>query len=155
LRLLSALSLTLFVLVASLMPATAQSGSASSTLEPLQIMTASGRHDFSVEVMRTDEERARGLMYRRFMAANRGMLFDFKTEQPINMWMKNTYLPLDMIFIARNGSVTHVVADTEPLSERIISSNGPAFAVLEVNAGIAAKIGLKPGDRVQHPMFRP
>ncbi len=154
-RLLSALSLTLFVLVASLMPATAQSGSASSTLEPLQIMTASGRHDFSVEVMRTDEERARGLMYRRFMAANRGMLFDFKTEQPINMWMKNTYLPLDMIFIARNGSVTHVVADTEPLSERIISSNGPAFAVLEVNAGIAAKIGLKPGDRVQHPMFRP
>ena len=154
-RLLSALSLTLFVLVASLMPATAQSGSASSTLEPLQIMTASGRHDFSVEVMRTDEERARGLMYRRFMAANRGMLFDFKTEQPIIMWMKNTYLPLDMIFIARNGSVTHVVADTEPLSERIISSNGPAFAVLEVNAGIAAKIGLKPGDRVQHPMFRP
>jgi uncharacterized membrane protein (UPF0127 family) len=155
LRLLSALSLTLFVLMASLMPAKAQSGSASSTLEPLQIMTASGRHDFSVEVMRTDEERARGLMYRRFMAANRGMLFDFKTEQPINMWMKNTYLPLDMIFIARNGSVTHVVADTEPLSERIISSNGPAFAVLEVNAGIAAKISLKPGDRVQHPMFRP
>ncbi len=94
-------------------------------------------------------------MHRRYMAANRGMLFDFKTEQPVSMWMKNTYLSLDMIFISRNGSVTHVAADTEPLSERIISSNGPAFAVLEVNAGIAAKIGLKVGDRVQHPIFKP
>ncbi len=89
------------------------------------------------------------------MPEYQGMLFVFPVRTAHCMWMKNTYLPLDMIFIARNGSVTHVVADTEPLSERIISSNGPAFAVLEVNAGIAAKIGLKPGDRVQHPMFRP
>lgn len=154
-RLLSALSLIALVMFSGLAPASAQGAPGGSKLEPLQITTASGRHEFSVEVMRTDEERARGLMHRRYMAANRGMLFDFKTEQPVSMWMKNTYLSLDMIFISRNGSVTHVAADTEPLSERIISSNGPAFAVLEVNAGIAAKIGLKVGDRVQHPMFKP
>ena len=108
---------------------------------------------FAIEVMRTDEERARGLMFRRFMPADRGMLFDFKTEQPVLMWMKNTYIPLDMIFISRNGTVTSVAANTEPMSERTISSGPPAFAVLEVNAGVAAKIGLKPGDRVVHGLF--
>ena len=125
------------------------------TTEPLEIVTASGRHLFAIEVMRTDAERSRGLMFRRFMPADRGMLFDFKTEQPVMMWMKNTYIPLDMIFMSRNGTVTHVAADTEPMSERTISSGPPAFAVLEVNAGVAAKIGLKPGDRVVHPMFAP
>jgi uncharacterized membrane protein (UPF0127 family) len=123
------------------------------TTEPLEIVTASGRHTFAVEVMRTDEERARGLMFRRFMPADRGMLFDFKTEQPVLMWMKNTYIPLDMIFISRNGTVTSVAANTEPMSERTISSGPPAFAVLEVNAGVASKIGLKPGDRVVHGLF--
>ena len=123
------------------------------TTEPLEIVTASGRHMFAIEVMRTDEERGRGLMFRRFMPADRGMLFDFKTEQPVLMWMKNTYIPLDRIFMSRNGTVTHVAANTEPMSERTISSGPPAFAVLEVNAGVAAKIGLKPGDRVVHGLF--
>jgi len=123
------------------------------TTDPLEIVTARGRHVVAVEVMRTDEERARGLMFRRFMPADRGMLFDFKTEQPVLMWMKNTYIPLDMIFISRNGTVTSVAANTEPMSERTISSGPPAFAVLEVNAGVAAKIGLKPGDRVVHGLF--
>ena len=123
------------------------------TTEPLEIVTASGRHMFAIEVMRTDEERGRGLMFRRFMPADRGMLFDFKTEQPVLMWMKNTYIPLDMIFMSRNGTVTHVAANTDPMSERTISSGPPAFAVLEVNAGVAAKIGLKPGDRVVHGLF--
>jgi uncharacterized membrane protein (UPF0127 family) len=146
-----ALSLSLF----TVQPAVAQAPVADAPLEKLEIQTASGKHGFQVEVMRTDEQRARGLMYRRFMPADRGMMFDFKTEQPVNMWMKNTYLPLDMIFMARDGTVTHIARDTEPLSERIISSNGPAFAVLEVNAGVAAKIGLKAGDRVLHPLLRP
>ncbi len=124
------------------------------TTEPLEIVTASGAHAFAVEVMRTDEERGRGLMFRRFMPADRGMLFDFKTEQPVLMWMKNTYIPLDMIFISRSGTVTHVAANTEPMSERTISSGPPAYAVLEVNAGVTAKIGLKPGDEVRHPLFK-
>ena len=144
------------VLVSGAIPAArAQSApqAPAATTEPLEITTASGAHSFAVEVMRTDEERARGLMFRRFMPADRGMLFDFKTEQTVLMWMKNTYIPLDMIFIARNGTVTHVAANTEPMSERTISSGPPAYAVLEVNAGVAAKIGLKPGDQVKHPLF--
>jgi uncharacterized membrane protein (UPF0127 family) len=151
------LALALSGAMAFVGPAQAQAQGAGqtqpTTTEPLEIVTASGRHVFAVEVMRTDEERARGLMFRRFMPADRGMLFDFKIEQPVLMWMKNTYIPLDMIFISRNGTVTSVAANTEPMSERTISSGPPAFAVLEVNAGVAAKIGLKPGDRVAHGLF--
>ena len=123
--------------------------------EPLEIVTATGRHAFSVEVMRTEAEREKGLMFRRFMPADRGMLFDFKTEQTVMMWMKNTYLPLDMIFTSRNGTVTHIALNAEPMSERIIASGPPAYSVLEVNAGTAARIGVKEGDRVLHPLFRP
>jgi uncharacterized membrane protein (UPF0127 family) len=125
-----------------------------SALEPLDILTASGSHTFFVEVMRDDSQRARGLMYRRSMPQDRGMLFDFKREEPVSMWMKNTYLSLDMVFIDRAGRVIHVAEDTEPLSERIISSGGPAFAVLEVNAGTARRIGLRAGDRLRHSLFR-
>ncbi len=123
--------------------------------EPLTIVTASGPHEFSVEVMRTDAQRERGLMFRRFLPADRGMLFDFKTEQPVMMWMKNTYIPLDMIFIAKSGRVVGIAADTEPLSEHIIPSGAPVLAVLEVNAGTAAKINLKIGDKVRDPLFAP
>ena len=136
-----------------LAPASAQGAGAGSALEPLQITTASGKHDFSVEVMRTDEERAKGLMYRRFMAPNRGMLFDFKTEQTVNMWMKNTYLPLDMVFVSHAGVVTAVAANTTPFSEELINSGGPAYAVIELNAGVAEELGIAPGASVIHPAF--
>lgn len=122
-------------------------------LEPLEIVTANGPHRFSVEVMRTEPQRERGLMFRRSMPQDRGMLFAFETERPIAMWMKNTYLPLDMIFIARTGRVVGVAENTEPLSERVIPSGAAAFGVLEVNAGVAAGIGLKVGDMVRHPVF--
>ncbi len=125
-----------------------------SALEPLTIVTSSGEHTFQIEVARTDEQRARGLMFRRFMPQDRGMLFDFKTEQPIMMWMRNTYIPLDMIFIARDGRVINVAENTEPMSERTIASAAPAFAVLELNAGVTRKIGLKAGDRISHPLFK-
>lgn len=123
-------------------------------LESLRIVTASGEHAFMVEVARTDEQRARGLMFRQSMPIDRGMLFDFKTEQPVMMWMRNTYISLDMIFITRDGVVINIAENTEPLSERTIPSARPAFAVLELNAGVARKIGLKPGDRINHPLFR-
>jgi len=122
-------------------------------LEKLEIVTASGSHDFYVEVMRTEPERERGLMFRRFMPQDRGMLFDFKSERPVMMWMKNTFLPLDMIFIARSGKVVGLKENAEPLSEAIIPSGAPTFGVLEVNAGTAAKIGLKIGDLVRHSLF--
>lgn len=121
--------------------------------EPLILETSSGPKTLDVEVARDPAARERGLMYRRYLPENRGMLFDFGRSETVLMWMKNTYIPLDMIFISRDGKVTHIEADTEPLSQAIISSNGPAFAVLEVNAGVAKKLGLKPGDVVKHKMF--
>ena len=142
--------LFLAVLLAFVPPALAQEA----TLEPLEIATSTGQHSFSVEVMRTDEQRARGLMNRRFMAQDRGMLFDFKREEPVAMWMKNTYLSLDMVFIDKSGKVVNVAENTEPLSERIIPSSGPVLAVLELNAGAARRIGLKPGDRLRHSLFK-
>ncbi len=142
--------LFLAVLLAFVSPALAQEV----TLEPLEIATTTGPHNFSVEVMRTDEQRARGLMHRRFMAQDRGMLFDFKREEPVAMWMKNTYLSLDMVFIDKSGKVVNIAENTEPLSERIIPSAGPVLAVLELNAGTARRIGLKPGDRLRHSLFK-
>ncbi|MGD9539575.1 DUF192 domain-containing protein [Methylocystis sp.] len=121
--------------------------------EVARIVTSTGEHDFKVEVAETPKSRARGLMFRKSMPADRGMLFDFKVEGPVSMWMKNTYIPLDMVFIGRDGRVVGVAADTEPLSERIISSPAPAYAVLELNAGVARRISLAPGDRVRHRMF--
>jgi len=122
-------------------------------LEKLEIVTSSGTHAFSVEVMRSEPERERGLMFRRFLAKDRGMLFAFETERPLMMWMKNTYLPLDMIFVGRSGKVVAVAENAVPLSEKIISSGVPAFAVLEANAGTVARIGLRIGDNVRHPVF--
>ncbi|VTZ52384.1 conserved hypothetical protein [Methylocella tundrae] len=148
----SALILT-FLLVFATPQAEVLAGEAGAKIERLDIVTASGAHPFLVEVMRTESERERGLMFRRTLAADRGMLFDFETERPVQMWMKNTYLPLDMIFISRTGRVVGLAENTEPLSEAIISSGAPAYGVLEVNAGSAARIGLKIGDSVRHPLF--
>ena len=122
---------------------------------PLELVTASGTHRFTVEIADTNETRARGLMFRRSLAADRGMLFLYDGPQPVTMWMRNTYISLDMIFITAAGTVHHIARDTEPFSEEIIASNGPVSAVLEVVAGTAQRLGLKPGDRVRHAAFRP
>jgi uncharacterized protein len=123
--------------------------------ETLQIVTASGTHDFHVEIAKDDVSRAQGLMNRPFMPRDRGMLFEFAREEPVSFWMKNTYIPLDMIFISRSGVVTNIVEKAEPLSERVIPSGPPCLAVLELNGGVAASIGLKVGDVVRHPFFKP
>ena len=123
-------------------------------VEPLTILSGAARHPFQVEVMREEADRAQGLMYRRSLAPDRGMLFDFGRVEPVSMWMKNTYISLDMIFIRPDGTIARVAADTEPLSTRTISSGEPVNGVLEVAAGTAARLGIKPGDRVEHPMFR-
>ena len=122
--------------------------------EPLDILSADKRHAFRVEVMRTNEDRGRGLMFRRSMPADHGMLFDFERDQIVLMWMKNTYLPLDMLFVLADGRIHRIEANTEPESEKTISSGVAVRAVLELNAGSAARLGLKPGDRLVHPMFR-
>ncbi|POR43546.1 hypothetical protein CRT23_07890 [Methylobacterium sp. V23] len=103
--------------------------------------------------MRTDAERSRGLMYRRTMAPDHGMLFDFEASAPVAMWMKNTYLPLDMLFIRADGTIAKIAADTEPLSTKVIPSNEAVLSVLELNAGTAARLRIHAGDRVEHALF--
>jgi uncharacterized protein len=137
------------MLVAFAFPAHAQ------TFEPLTIVTQGGqRHAFQVEVARNDADRAQGLMYRRSMPADRGMLFDFGRVEPVAMWMQNTYLPLDMLFVRPDGTIARVAANAEPLSTRTIPSGEPVLAVLELNAGTAARLGIKAGDRLDHALFR-
>ena len=135
--------------------ASASVGARSGELDSLEIVTATGRHVFQVEIANNDATREHGLMDRRYMAADHGMLFEFDRQAPVSFWMKNTYIPLDMIFIAPSGVVTHIAANAEPLSERVIPSGGPCVAVLELNGGTAASIGLKVGDKVRHPFFKP
>lgn len=144
--------LTLVFIGLALGQAAAQDA-ASGPTEPLSIVGRDGRHIFAVEVMRNDADRARGLMYRRAMAPDHGMLFDFQASAPVAMWMKNTYLPLDMLFIRADGSIAKIAADTEPLSTKVIPSNEPVLSVLELNAGTAGRLKLRAGDRVEHPMF--
>ena len=133
--------------------ASAPDAAAIKSYEPLDIVTAGGKSHFEVEVMKTPDQQARGLMFRRTLDDDKGMLFDFGIDRPVAMWMKNTYLPLDMVFINADGVIHRVEERTEPLSERVISSNGNVRAVLELNAGVARKLGLKGGDRIVHPMF--
>lgn len=124
-------------------------------LEALSIVQQNGqRQTFQVEVARNDADRAQGLMFRRSMAPDRGMLFDFGRVEPISMWMQNTYISLDMLFIRPDGTIARIAANTEPLSTRTIPSGEPVLAVLELNAGTAARLGIKPGDRVEHPIFK-
>ena len=124
------------------------------SFQPLEIVTKSGVQVFSVEVATTEEEKQTGLMYRKELADGKGMLFDFNPEQEVSMWMKNTYVSLDMIFIRADGRILRIAESTEPLSTKIIPSRGLAKGVLEVVAGTAQKYGIQPGDRVAHPLFK-
>ena len=128
-----------------------EAGAAS--FQPLEIVTKSGVQFFSVEMATTDEEKTTGLMYRKELPDGKGMLFDFSPEQQVSMWMKNTYISLDMIFIRADGRILRIAENTEPQSTSIISSGGLAKGVLEVIAGTAKKYGIQPGDRVGHPLF--
>lgn len=122
--------------------------------EPLVVTTSSGKHEFEVEIAKTREQQSRGLMFRRSLGDGDGMLFVHDEPQILSMWMRNTYIPLDMIFIRDDGKVHRIEAFAEPLSERIIDSGEKVTAVLELAGGTAARIGLKPGDSVEHPHFK-
>jgi uncharacterized protein len=128
-------------------------GAKAASIQPLEIVTKTGVQVFSVEMATTDQEKETGLMYRRELPDGKGMLFDFSPEQQVSMWMKNTYISLDMIFIRADGRILRIAENTEPESTRIISSGGLAKGVLEVIAGTARKYGIAPGDRVAHPLF--
>lgn len=119
----------------------------------LTIVTTKGPHVFTVEIADDDAKRARGLMCRTSMAPDAGMIFDYGAERAVSMWMKNTILSLDMVFIRADGTVFSIARSAVPYSEEFIRSGGPVQAVLELNAGMADRIGLKPGDVVRHAMF--
>jgi len=121
--------------------------------DTIEIVTRTGVHAFSVELATNAAERAVGLMNRKELPEGHGMLFDFHEEQPVQFWMHNTYIPLDMIFIAGDGRVVRVAANAKPMSDDLIPSGRPVRAVLEVIGGTARKFGIAAGDRVTGAFF--
>ncbi len=122
-------------------------------LEPLAIVTAQGERRFLVEIADDDAERAKGLMNRAELAEDRGMLFQFREEAERSFWMKNTLIPLDILYIAADGRIVSIARETTPFSEAPIPSYGGAKGVLEIRGGLAERLGVAPGDRVRHPFF--
>ena len=120
----------------------------------LSIITSNGsKHNFLVEVARTEEEKKIGLMFRKTLAKNAGMLFLYKREALRLMWMKNTFIPLDILFIDKKGVIKRVVKRTTPHSLATISSRQSVLAVLELRGGITSSLEIKKGDRIEHPAF--
>lgn len=136
------------LLLLNAVPAFVQAG------EPLRIRTGERSVIFSVEVANTPERRTAGLMNRTDLPVDSGMLFDFTRSAPVSMWMKNTFIPLDMLFIRSDGIISNIAERTVPGSLTQIDSAGPVLAVLELNGGTSARLGIRPGDLVIHPIFK-
>lgn len=119
----------------------------------LTIDTANSSQKFIVEIADDDSERQVGLMFREDLPEGQGMLFDFGVERLVTMWMRNTPLSLDMVFVNRAGKVVRVAEGTKPYSTDIVSSGEPVLYVLELNAGEANAAGIRPGDMVRHPLI--
>ena len=122
-------------------------------IDRVTLVTSSGRHQFVVEMAVTWEQRAQGLQQRPGLSPNHGMLFDFRRSEPVVMWMKNTLISLDMLFIGADGRIVNIAENTQPQSLEMIPSMGPVRGVLELDAGTARRLGVKPGDRVLHAIF--
>jgi uncharacterized membrane protein (UPF0127 family) len=122
--------------------------------QQIVIVTKTGqRHSFDVEVASTPAQQTTGEMFRKSIPPNGGMLFDWGTPRQSDMWMKNTLVPLDMVFIAADGTIDSIAENTVPQSLRIISSHGPVLATLELAGGTTARLGITVGDKVLAPMF--
>lgn len=118
----------------------------------LTIVASSGQqYHFEVEIARTPAEQERGLMFRKSMADDAGMIFPQDSDRTMSFWMKNCFFPEDMLFIKADGSISHIAPDTKPFSEETIPSGGPIRAVLELNGGTSAKLGIHVGDHVLFP----
>jgi hypothetical protein len=151
-RLVACIAVAICTLVAS-MPTTMAQSDQVWQVEPVTVVTTKGRYTFSAEIADAPELRARGLMYRTHLDDDRAMLFDFKTVGPVTMWMKNTFIPLDMLFVGADGRIINIARWTTPQSLDVVASSGDALAVLEVNGGTADRIRARPGDRVIHRIF--
>ena len=147
-----ALTLILFALLAFL-PSGLRAEEALTKIEPLTIATDGDATMFTVEIADTEATRERGLMFRQRLPENHGMLFDFGQPQPVSMWMKNTYIPLDMVFIRSDGSIAYIAENTVPKSLDTIGITEPVRAVLELPGGTAKKKDIRAGDIVYHRLF--
>ena len=152
-HILSALVLV-FALVSNPLAAEADGTPALSKIEPLTIATEHDASLFTVEIADTDQLRARGLMFRQRLPGDRGMLFDFGKPRPAAMWMKNTYIPLDMLFIRADGTIAYIAENTKPRSLDVIGISEPVLAVLELAGGTAKRLGIRAGDTVYHRLFQ-
>lgn len=121
--------------------------------EPVVIETGEGAVTISALIAETPSQRQRGLMWREELAPDSGMLFDFQVEQPVSIWMRNTLISLDILYIRPDGTIAKIIAHAQPGSRRQLLSGEPVIAVLEINAGRAAELGIAPGDQVRHAMF--
>jgi uncharacterized membrane protein (UPF0127 family) len=149
LRLAAALLMATALAAGLAVPAPAQAAGQAT----IEIVSSTGVHAFDVKLATNDAERERGLMFVKELPEGQGMLFDFKTDQPVAFWMHNTYISLDMIFIRGDGTIAHIAENAKPLSDALIPSGSPVRAVLEVIAGTAQKLGIKSGDRVSGSIF--
>ena len=119
----------------------------------LTIISASGPHRFKVELAETPAQMTQGLMFRTSLAPDAGMLFDYRQPTPAAMWMRNTLIPLDMLFVDAHGRIVNIHERAVPQSDDVIAAAEPVRAVIELNGGTAARLGIEPGDRVVHPIF--
>ncbi len=145
----------LFLCVGAMAVALLEADALAKMLEqPLVLITTDGERAVTVEIAETPEDMAVGLMFRTALPEGHGMLFPSAAPREANMWMRNTYIPLDMVFIRADGVVHRIEPMTQPLSEDIIASKGDVLAVLELPGGAAGRMGLKAGDRVKHSRFQ-
>jgi uncharacterized membrane protein (UPF0127 family) len=142
----------LFCILIAAAPVVVPTGQAA-RLDRVTIETAKTERVFQVEIVREERDRNRGLMFRQSLPDNGGMLFDYDPPQEVAFWMKNTYIPLDIIFIDATGRIIRIAENTTPLSLEPIPSGGVARGVLEIKGGQSAKLGIKAGDRVRHALF--
>ncbi len=147
-----------FLLLPILLPVFLSASGADAQLQrfetsQLTIVSAGGRYRFTVELALTSAQMAQGLMFRRALAADAGMLFDYKEPTMATMWMRNTLIPLDMLFVDEHGRIVNIHERAVPQSDDIIAAAAPVRAVIELDGGTAARLGIKPGDQVLYPIF--
>ncbi|MER0238383.1 DUF192 domain-containing protein [Fulvimarina sp. MAC8] len=130
-------------------------GPRTATADEVRLVTEEATHVIDAEIADTEEERRTGLMFREEMAEDAGMLFEFGMTREVSMWMKNTLIPLDMLFIEEDGTILSIARNTKPLSLDVIPSGGPVRYVLELNGGAAKRLGVEPGDKVEHESIPP
>ncbi|MFM8747927.1 MAG: DUF192 domain-containing protein [Aestuariivirga sp.] len=147
------LTFSLMLFLALVPPQPAVADAALSKIEPVTIATEDDAWMFTTEIADTEELRQRGLMFRQHLAEDRGMLFDFGEPRPVAMWMKNTLIPLDMLFIRKDGTIAYIAENTTPGSLDAIGVTEPVLAVLELAGGVTRKHGIRAGDTVYHRLF--